>query len=106
MEQFLIYIFVGVFAIWLGRKIMMNFIDGEKFDDRVKTVQKAIEIKKAEKKERIVAYIIDNGDITNNEVEKLVDVADSTATLYLQELEDEGKTKQKGAGRGTNYTLK
>ncbi len=45
--------------------------------------------------------------ITNNDVEKLLNVSDATATNYLQELEDEGKIEQIGkTGRSVFYRLK
>lgn len=44
--------------------------------------------------------------ITNNDVEKLLGVADSTATRYLDELEKEGKIKQVGkTGKGVYYEV-
>ncbi|HET7673858.1 MAG TPA: winged helix-turn-helix transcriptional regulator [Candidatus Saccharimonadales bacterium] len=42
--------------------------------------------------------------IQNNDVEKLLKVSDSTATRYLERLEQRGKVTQKGSGRGTFYT--
>ena len=44
--------------------------------------------------------------ITNDEVEKLLHVSDSTATRYLDILEHEGKLKQVGkTGKYTHYEL-
>ena len=43
--------------------------------------------------------------ITNDEVQALLDIADSTATKYLQRLEDTGKIKQIGeTGQSVYYT--
>lgn len=43
-------------------------------------------------------------EITNNDVEELLGVSDSTATNYLQELEDAGKIRQIGTvGRHVRY---
>lgn len=58
---------------------------------------------KEARKEKILAALAERGRIANNDVEKLVGVADATATNYLQELEDEGKIVQKGAGRSVYY---
>ena len=45
------------------------------------------------------------GEITNDEVEKLLHVSDATATRYLSALEKEGKIKQVGkTGMGVVYT--
>jgi len=45
------------------------------------------------------------GEITNDEVEKLLHVSDATATRYLSALEKEGKIKQLGkTGTGVVYT--
>ena len=42
--------------------------------------------------------------VTNDEVEKLLHVSDSTATRYLQALEKENKIKQTGStGTGVFY---
>tara|TARA_B100001971_G_C18258868_1_gene584756 strand:- start:2821 stop:3117 length:297 start_codon:yes stop_codon:yes gene_type:complete len=63
--------------------------------------------RKEENKKKIVEYLKKNQKITNNEVEKLVSVSDSTATDYLQELEEEGKIEQQGKeGRSVYYQLK
>ncbi len=58
-------------------------------------------------KKRILEILIEQKKITNNEVEQALKVSDSTATNYLQELEDENKIKQIGkTGRGVYYKLK
>ena len=45
--------------------------------------------------------------VTNNDVQKLLDVSDATATRYLQELEDEDQNTQVGAeGRSVYYVRK
>ena len=46
------------------------------------------------------------GKITNNEVEKLLGVSDSTVGRYLDELEEEGKIKQIGKTGHTVYYIK
>lgn len=60
---------------------------------------------KEERKEKILAALAERGRITNNEVEEMLGVSDATATNYFQELEDEGKIVQKGAGRSVYYEL-
>lgn len=46
-----------------------------------------------------------SGQVTNDEVEKLLHVSDATATRYLDQLEKEGKIRQVGkTGKYTHYT--
>ena len=57
-----------------------------------------------EKKNKILELLKDKNKITNNDVEKLLNVSDASATNYLQELENEGKIKQVGkTGRSVFY---
>ena len=63
--------------------------------------------KKQENKERIVSLLNTQESVTNNDIEKLLNVSDATATRYLSELENEGRIVQIGAtGRGVEYKLK
>lgn len=62
---------------------------------------------KQNRKERIITALKKNDTITNNDVEKLLNIADSTATNYLQELEQEGKIEQIGTqGRFIHYKIR
>lgn len=62
---------------------------------------------RAEGKEKILKFMLGKEQVTNNDVEKLLGVSDSTATRYLDELEEEGKINQVGTtGQGVFYTLK
>jgi len=57
--------------------------------------------------EKILKFIQENQKITNNDVEKLLEVSDATAERYLDKLEKEGKLNQVGAtGQGVYYILK
>jgi len=61
---------------------------------------------KQEGKTQILKVLKEKEKITNNDVEKLLNVSDATATNYLQELEDEGRIKQIGkTGSGVYYIL-
>jgi Fic family protein len=51
-------------------------------------------------------YLEGKDQITNAEVEELLDVSDATATRYLDTLEDEGLVVQKDAGRSTYYEIR
>lgn len=65
------------------------------------TVQKHIK----KRKERILDSAIRKGRITNDDVEDLFCVSDSTARNYLNELEEDGMLTQQGeSGRGVFYT--
>jgi Fic family protein len=68
---------------------------------RVKKAMSAknIQVKeKAEMRRKILAFFCasETGKITNNDIEKLLGVSDTTATRYLDELEKEGLIKQVG----------
>ena len=61
---------------------------------------------KAENLTRLRVYLEGKDQITNAEVEELLDVSDATATRYLDTLEDEGLVVQKDAGRSTYYEIR
>jgi predicted transcriptional regulator len=63
--------------------------------------------KKTENKEKILEFLHENEKIVNNDVEKLLGVSDSTATRYLDDLEEENKVEQIGkTGTAVYYILK
>ena len=63
--------------------------------------------KKEENKKQILDLMQNKQKITNNEVEQLLKVSDSTATRYLDELEQEQKITQIGiTGQSVYYVLK
>jgi len=63
--------------------------------------------KKNKRNKKILALLQQQEQITNNDVEKLLGVADSTATNYLDELEQADLITQKGkTGRNVFYILK
>jgi len=59
--------------------------------------------KKEEAKEKILELLNKQGRITNDEVEKMLGVSDSTVQRYLQELVGENKIEEKGKTRGIFY---
>ena len=84
---------------------MENLLEGEGGDCPVE-LSEAQEAKE-EKKRQIVEYLKANGKATNDDIENLIGVADSTVTRYLQELEDEGLVAQETpAGRHVVYSLR
>lgn len=59
----------------------------------------------AKRKERILDKAKRQGRITNDDVEDLFCVSDSTARNYLNDLEEDGQLTQNGdSGRGVFYT--
>ncbi len=63
--------------------------------------------KKQENKEKIMDELQNKQKITNNDIEKLLNVSDATATRYLNELEKENKIEQIGKiGRAVYYRLR
>src|SRR3989338_1503221 len=64
-----------------------------------------IQDRKHKKLEKILEALNTKGQITNDEVEKLLHVSDATATRYLSALEKEGKIQQVGkTGKAVEYT--
>ena len=62
---------------------------------------------KEESLAKIMAMFDRQEEITNNHVERSLNVSDATATNYLKELEGQGKVVQIGAeGRGVAYRKK
>jgi len=60
--------------------------------------------KEYSREEKILNLFENEDRVVNSDIQKLLGVADSTATKYLQELEDKGKIKQCGeAGRFVYY---
>lgn len=64
-----------------------------------------IQLKKRLKLEKIMGMFAKKPQITNDEIEKVLHVSDSTATRYLDQLEKENKITQNGkTGKGVVYT--
>jgi len=62
---------------------------------------------KRKRKEKILEFLQENGEVRNDDVEKMLGVSDSTAEKYLNELEKDGKILQNGkTGRSVFYTLR
>ncbi len=96
--NYLILIIIGVTGIWLG----YHFAPRSKCD----TVPKQSKNKR-KRKEKIMGFLRENGEVRNNDIEKILGVSDSTAEKYLDELEKAGAILQNGkTGRNVFYTLK
>lgn len=97
--NYLILIIVAVVGIALGMYIARRKADAG-------FIAKQME-QKAENKQKIIEFIQANGQIQNNDVEKLAGVSNATAERYLDELEKEDKLIQHGTiGQNVFYTLK
>lgn len=104
MTQFFIFIFIGFAGVWLG-----SFLARRKKIKEIGSLEQAHQARTAKKKsakDEILKLLNEQGKVTNNNVEELLGVSDSTATNYLEELEKEGQIVQQGdVGRGVFYTL-
>ena len=59
---------------------------------------------KGENLQKVLEFLASHGQLTNDDVQKLLGVSDATATRYLEELEKEGRIRQGGReGRGVYY---
>ena len=72
---------------------------------RDKTSLKNPSFEEAEKnRKKIIEYFESRGRVSNNEIEELLGVSDSTATRYLDELEKKELIRQVGkTGRSVYY---
>ncbi len=112
---FLFLILVIVLAVYRNNKYLHKLEkENTRLADLVETVAKKYKIKDIPdvpgvselglKKQKIMHYLENHDMIANDDVEKLINVSDSTATNYLQLLEDEGKIVQIGnRGRYVYY---
>lgn len=69
-------------------------------------VAKALATRRAHaeaKLQKIMAYVQKKGSVSNDEVEKLDKVVDSTAALYLKQLVARGLLRKRGTNRPTRY---
>lgn len=64
-----------------------------------------LKTKKA-RKERLMEEVREKGRITNDKVQELLGVSDTTATRYLNELRKEGVVERSGETRGIYYKAK
>jgi len=56
--------------------------------------------------QKIITYIREKGEVSNDDIQALLGIADSTATKYLQQLEDKALITQVGEqGRHVKYRL-
>lgn len=88
MQYVIITIIVGVIGFVIGKTIRQQTNFDAINQQRIATKKRG--------KRKILAFFKKRRTITNNQVQKLLGIADATATNYLQELEQEGAIIQKG----------
>lgn len=82
-----------------------RFDDSEASDKIREKGREVVQARIEKRKTRIMERAKREGKITNDDVEDLFCISDSTARNYLNELEEEGKLTQVGeSGRGVYYT--
>ena len=118
MTPFLIYaVTAAIIAFTVGffvgkkagkRKNQQNveyFVDLEVATKAREKGRRAVQERIEKRKVRIMALARKQGRITNDDVEDLFCISDSTARNYLNELEHKGELTQHGeTGRGVYYT--
>jgi predicted HTH transcriptional regulator len=98
-----------VFGFVIGRrsgvKSVRLFSDPDVAHDMSEKGRMVVETRINKRKKRILEQAKATGKITNDDVEDLFCISDSTARNYLNELEQEGKLSQVGTtGHGVHYT--
>jgi predicted HTH transcriptional regulator len=74
------------------------------FSELLLKARNMVQIRKRKKLERIMSMFDKSKNISNDQVEKLLHISDSTATRYLSILEKEGKIrKSESKGSKTSY---
>lgn len=100
-------IFIFFAGILVGSIVVYLLMSGKKTSGGIAVYADQRSNEKQNRKERIITALKEKGTIANNDVEKLLNVSDATATNYLQELEREGKIEQIGdQGRFVHYKLR
>lgn len=98
-------VFLGVAVlVWFmasGKLPVYEIVDENVASQKQKNINPGTELTPDE--QRIMDFVEKQGSVKNDDIENLLDVADSTATLYLNELVEKGKLVQKGEGKGTYY---
>jgi Fic family protein len=109
----LIPIIVGVIALalgyWLGKRHSPKMANGQVGTvDKTRDKNGLIAKQALEKRKNLEAILglMESGNqpLTNDHVEQMLSISNSTAERYLQELETEGKIRQVGnTGRNVYY---
>jgi|AP45_3_1055517.scaffolds.fasta_scaffold34435_1 Fic family protein len=98
MIQFLTFLIIGLGGIVVGYYFAVRRKTRDAVDKR--------SVEKEENLRKVREYAAGREEVTNNEIEKLLNISDATATRYLDELEREGVLKQIGrTGRFVRYRI-
>jgi Fic family protein len=108
--NYLVLIIVAILGIGLGY-YLARLQNGQVSRRARSGGKKSLIEEQQEEKERNKKAILDlletQGQLTNNHVEQMLDIPESTITRYFDELEKEGKVRQVGkTGHAVFYTLK
>lgn len=117
----IIALVVGFVLGRVSKKKSTPFDSPEKVAQLQKSAKQALNERTEDRKEKILQMMAENKEhhaelkacnleierkgINREDVEELLSVSKHTALNYLDELEDEGKIRQIGKGRGVYYTL-
>jgi len=102
---FFSYFLIGMFGVLFGHAVFVNKKAKKRESSKLQELaQDIVEQKKEVRKEKILNYLDKKQKITNDDVEEMFGVSDSTAERYLNILEKQGLVKQVGeTGRGVYY---
>ena len=105
--NYLILIIVGVAGVIIGTRLVRGRVEcgdiGDGDNDLIteQSKQKSDNLKKALK------FFENREEVTNNDIEQLLNVSNATAERYLNQLEKDGEIVQNGkTGISVFYTLK
>lgn len=98
---YLLFLIIGFVAGWWVKSLSgKNAGNG---NARMGLIEKQA-LGMAENKKKLTEHINSHASVTNDDVENLLGVSDSSATRYLEELEKEGLIRQVGTtGAGVRY---
>lgn len=104
MLSFLVGVVVGVVAaVFFYRHKTQSAFTEDEADTFGAEGRAAVSERIEKRKEKIMARAHELGQITNDDVEELFCISNSTATNYLRLLTREGKLERFGKGRATHY---
>jgi len=128
LVNLILIVIAGGIGFFLGKKSistmgLMKKKKPKELEEMHRKAQVSITERTKSRKARILKYIkkemeyqkqlqncnlgVEVVGVTCNEIEELLDISDSTARKYLNELEEEGKIEQIGkTGRGVTYKIK
>jgi predicted HTH transcriptional regulator len=107
--SFVIGVLLGGGIVWVFTQSKNKNASGESKSasagaENLAEFNKTQDEKREESLQKIVNFAEQNSKVTNDDVQKLLNVSDATATRYLDEFEKQGKLKQvQEVGRGVYY---